>query len=178
MHSEIVQRCKAGDASAFEEIHNLYGHKLYSLCYRMSGSHENAEDLMQEIFIILVKRIKSYRGDAKFSTWLHRVGVNACIDYLRKNKFQHVEINENAPYVQDTSSAKRLEQSHGIKKALIALPAGYRAVIVLHDIQGYKHAEIAKMRGTSEGAVKSQLFKARRKMRLLLNGDPATGSLR
>ena len=165
MHSEIIQRCKAGEMNAFEELFELYGHKLYSLCYRMSGSHENAEDLMQEIFVILVKRIKSFRGDAQFSTWLQRVGVNACIDFLRKNKIQHIALDETASYSKDISSAKKMEEHYGIKKALMALPDGYRSVVILHDIQGYKHAEIAKMRGTSEGSVKSQLFKARRKMR-------------
>lgn len=168
MDSELVQRCKAGDVGAYEDLYKLHGQKLFALCYRMTGSREDAEDILQEIFVILVKKIGSYRGDAKFSTWLHRIAVNASLDFMRKNKRNTEVINDEMPQFYDALSARRMEQGQSIKKALMALPPGYRAVVVLHDIQGFKHKEIAQMRGTSEGAVKSQLFKARRKMRTML----------
>ena len=166
MEQEIVQRCKAGDLAAFEKLFHLYGKKLYSLCMRMSGNSHEAEDLMQEIFVILIKKIKAFRGDSKFSTWLYRVAVNTCISQLRKKKKNLVPLaEEDEPAKILSVQPSPVAQRETLKKAIASLPPGYRTAIVMHDIQGFNHAEIAETLGISVGASKSQLFKARRKMR-------------
>lgn len=166
MEYEIVQRCKAGDLAAFEKLFHLYGKKLYSLCLRMSGNSHEAEDLMQEIFVILIKKIKAFRGDAKFSTWLYRVAVNSCISQLRKKKNIFVPLaEENETHDVASVEPTPLAQRQVLKKAIASLPPGYRTAVIMHDIQGFNHQEIAETLGISVGASKSQLFKARKKMR-------------
>lgn len=166
MEAQTIQRCKNGDLEAFEAVFKQYGDKVFGLCYRMSGNRAEAEDLVQEIFIILIKKIKAFRGDAKFSTWLYRISVNFCISHLRKRK------TRNEADVDFDVAARGMEaksddalQRAALKKAIAGLPDGYRASLVLHDIQGYSHKEIAGMLGISEGGSKSQLFKARKKLR-------------
>jgi RNA polymerase sigma-70 factor (ECF subfamily) len=167
MENELVQRCKAGDLSAYEELFKLYGNKLYAICLRMSGDRGDAEDLMQEIFVILITKINAFRGDAKFSTWLHRIAVNTCISYLRRRK-QPLSLEDQPEPVAGDPSQKAALQRAALKKAIAALPDGYRAVVILHDIQGFSHKEIGDILGISEGASKSQLFKARKKLREMI----------
>jgi len=169
MDNELVQRCKAGDVKAYEELYKLYGNKLFGLCLRMSGNRGEAEDLMQEIFVILIKKINAFRGDAKFSTWLYRVAVNTCISHLRKRKGTKVDIEDHVTNPAMTTRPDPLAQRAALKKAISELPEGYRTAVVMHDIQGFNHKEIAEILGITEGASKSQLFKARRKLREMIS---------
>lgn len=172
MDKIIIQRCKDGDLHAFEELYAKYSRKLYGLCLRMSGNQNDAEDYMQEIFIVLLKKIKAFRGESKFSTWLYRVAVNTCISQLRKRKGIMVapesaldrkpaQLNVTPQVIHRTT----------LTRAIAQLPDGYRSAVILHDIQGFHHHEIGQILGISVGSSKSQLFKARRKLREIL-GHP------
>ncbi|HUX08593.1 MAG TPA: sigma-70 family RNA polymerase sigma factor [Acidobacteriota bacterium] len=177
MEEKLIERCKNGDLRAFEDLYKQYGRKLYGLCLRMSGNEADAEELMQEVFVILLSKIKSFRGDARFSTWLYRITVNTCISHLRKKKIKQVSL-EDEP---ETSGALSVEpapmaQHETLKHGIAGLPAGYRAAVIMHDVQGLNHNEIAEIMGISVGASKSQLFKARRKLRDYLNGTLPPGA--
>jgi RNA polymerase sigma-70 factor (ECF subfamily) len=172
MEEKLIERCKNGDLRAFEEIYNSYGRRLYGLCLRMSGNNADAEELMQEVFMILLAKIKSFRGEAKFSTWLYRIGVNTCISWLRKKRITQVSIDDT-PELSETLGRPPapLAQRETLKRGIAGLPAGYRAAVIMHDVQGMNHNEIAEVLGITVGASKSQLFKARRKLRDYLEGS-------
>ena len=168
----LIERAKNGDLRAFEEVYKQYGRKLFGLCLRMCGNEADAEELMQEIFMNLLGKIKTFRGDAKFSTWLYRVGVNTCISHLRRRRIQQIPLDEeleSSPVM--GVNAPPLLQRESLKRALAELPAGYKSAVIMHDIQGFNHREIADVMGISIGASKSQLFKARRRLRELIEGS-------
>jgi RNA polymerase sigma-70 factor (ECF subfamily) len=169
MEDRLIERCKAGDIRAFEDLYRKYGRRLYGLCLRMSGSREDAEELMQDVFVVLLGKIGSFRGDAKFSTWLYRIAVNVCISRLRKRRSDQVSIDdeEGGPLEIPAPSSPVIQRAL-LKRAIANLPAGYRAVVIMHDIQGFNHKEIAGIMGISVGASKSQLFKARRRLRRMI----------
>ena len=175
MEEKLIERCKHGDVRAFEDIYNKYGSKLYGMCLRMSGNEADAEELMQEVFVILLSKINAFRGDARFSTWLYRITVNTCISHLRKKKFKQVPLDDEIETSGSLSVAPApMAHRESLKRGIAGLPAGYRAAVIMHDIQGLNHREIAEIMGISVGASKSQLFKARRKLRDYLNGAMPT----
>ncbi len=174
MEEEVIERCKNGDLQAFEALFEQFGRRLYGLCLRMSGNSADAEDLMQEIFMLVLTKIKTFRGEAKFSTWLYRLAVNACISHLRKRRPGSISFDLGEFEAAEFSSAPEpIVRRTALKRAIAELPVGYRTAVILHDIQGYKHTEIAAMRGISVGASKSQLFKARRALREVLSTGEA-----
>ncbi len=158
----------------------MYKRRVYSLCLRMTGSTAEAEDLTQEAFLQLFRKISTFRGESAFSTWLHRLVVNAVLMHLRKKGLQQVSLDEP-----DTSGDEPVKREYGeddrrllrsidritLSRAIERLPPGYRAVFVLHDVEGYEHNEIAQMMNCSVGNSKSQLHKARLKLREYLRGD-------
>lgn len=171
---KIVHGCKNGDLRSFERVFELYGRKLFGLCFRMTGSYADAEDLMQEVFMTVLTKIKAFREEARFSTWLYRVAVNKCISHLRKNRQVFVS-SENGD---ETIEELRVKQPPVLKRtalegAIAELPHGYKTAVILHDIQGFNHKEIGEIMGITEGASKSQLFKARRKLRDILETPKA-----
>jgi len=172
--AEAIERAKQGDAEAFEVLYNLHKRRVYSLCLRMTANTAEAEDLSQEAFLQLFRKIGTFRGESAFSTWLHRMAVNVVLMRLRKKGLSVVPLEETMetdeespkkePGAQDPSLAgaeDRLE----LQRAVAALPPGYRTSCVLHDIEGFEHNEIADMVGCSIGNSKSQLHKARMKLR-------------
>jgi len=171
----ILARALDGDPLAFAQLYALYKRRIYSLCLRMLGNVAEAEDLTQEIFLQLHRKISTFRGDAAFSTWLHRLAVNVVLMYLRKMGVPLIsmdEAEEPAPQGNPGRSfgANDLALSGSIdrmalERAVAALPAGYRLVFVLHDVEGYEHHEIATMLHCSIGNSKSQLHKARLRLR-------------
>jgi RNA polymerase sigma-70 factor, ECF subfamily len=171
---ELAQKASAGDLTAFEELYRRHFRRVYSLCLRMTANPEEAEDLTQETFIQLHKKIGSFRGDSAFTTWLHRMTVNQVLMHFRRRKsrpeFLTAEGETPAQIVQGTENHNRMPVVDKIvlENAITKLPPGYRAVFVLHDVEGYEHGEIAKMLGISEGTSKSQLHKARLKLRGLI----------
>jgi RNA polymerase sigma-70 factor (ECF subfamily) len=163
----------------FEHLYRLHSRRVYALCLRMAGNTTEAEDLTQEVFLLLLRKIHTFRGDSAFSTWLHRLTVNLVLMHLRRKPLPVVSIEANPGPDQNSDSPTNdigapdllLEGSIdriNLQRCIEQLPAGYRTMFVLHDIEGYEHNEIAEMLGGSIGASKSQLHKARLRMRELL----------
>jgi RNA polymerase sigma-70 factor (ECF subfamily) len=171
---ELAQRSAAGDMAAFEELYRRHFRRVYALCLRMTGNPDEAEDLTQEVFIQLQKKVGSFRGDSAFTTWLHRMTVNQVLMHFRRRKSRPEFITEDAEtpiqIVQGTENHNRMPVVDKIilEDAISKLSPGYRSVFVLHDIEGYEHGEVAEMLGISEGTSKSQLHKARLKLRQLI----------
>jgi RNA polymerase sigma-70 factor (ECF subfamily) len=180
--SEAIERAKQGDADAFQALYDLHKRRVYSLCLRMTANAAEAEDLTQEAFLQLFRKIGTFRGESAFSTWLHRMAVNVVLMRLRKKNLPIVPLDDpleteeesskkepGAPDLKLTGSVDRMQ----IQRAVDALPPGYRTIFVLHDVEGYEHNEIAELVGCSIGNSKSQLHKARMKLRDLLKTSRA-----
>ena len=172
----LAQRAAQGDMQAFEELFRLYRRLVYSLCLRMTQDVSEAEDVTQEVFVLLFRKIGGFRGEANFTTWLHRLTVNQVLMRFRKNKSRRedaLEEEEIRPHesVRPTSpKASQLIDRITLENALAQLPPGYRAAFILHDIEGYENEEVARLLGCAVGTSKSQLHKARTKLRKILAG--------
>ena len=176
--AEAIERAKQGDAESFEGLYSLHKRRVYSLCLRMTGNTAEAEDLTQEAFLQLYRKIATFRGESAFSTWLHRLAVNVVLMRLRKKGLPEVSLEETLEPQQEDGPRKDIGTRDNVlagsidrislERAIEGLPPGYRMVFVLHDIEGYEHNEIAEMLGCSIGNSKSQLHKARMKLRDLL----------
>lgn len=175
--AEAIERAKVGDAQAFQALYDKHKRRVYSLCLRMTANTAEAEDLTQEAFLQLYRKIATFRGESAFSTWLHRLSVNVVLMHLRKKSLPVVSLEETTQGEDDTpkkdfgaddlalaGSIDRLQ----LQRAVDDLPPGYRTIFVLHDVEGYEHNEIATIVGCSIGNSKSQLHKARMKLRDLL----------
>jgi RNA polymerase sigma-70 factor, ECF subfamily len=176
----VIQRAREGDQTAFEYLYRLHSRRVYAVCLRMVADPTEAEDLTQEAFLLLFRKIHTFRGESAFSTWLHRLVVNLVLMHLRKKSPPIVSIEATPDPDDDTSSPNidmgapdlSLEGSIdriNLERCIGQLPAGYRTMFVLHDVQGYEHREIAEMLGRSVGDSKSQLHKARTRLRELLH---------
>ena len=175
--AQAIAGCVAGDPQAFEVLYNMHKRRVYSLCLRMVRDPAEAEDLSQEAFMQLFRKIGTFRGDSAFSTWMHRLTVNIILMRIRKKGLDQVSLDQDRDDGQDLPPKEYgsedidllgLVDRITLEKAIAALPQGYRTVFVLHDIEGYEHNEIARILGCSVGNSKSQLFKARLKLRSLL----------
>jgi RNA polymerase sigma-70 factor (ECF subfamily) len=179
--AEAIRLAQQGDERGFERIYRLHSQRVYALCLRMMrGNSAEAEELTQESFLQLFRKIGTFRGESAFSTWLHRLTFNIVLMRLRRHSFQVLSLDEMLEPGEKTAgllqkhigsrdlrlagSADRMD----VEWALKQLPRGYRAVFILHDVQGYEHNEIAAIRGCSLGNSKSQLHKARARLRQLL----------
>jgi RNA polymerase sigma-70 factor (ECF subfamily) len=180
--AEALERAKQGDAEAFEALYHQHKRRVYSLCLRMTANTAAAEDLTQEAFLQLFRKIGTFRGESAFSTWLHRMAVNVVLMQLRKKGLAVVPLEDTfeseeessrkepgADDVRLTGSIDRLQ----LKRAIDNLPEGYRTIFLLHDVEGYEHNEIARIMECSIGNSKSQLHKARMKLRELLKTSKA-----
>jgi len=171
---ELCRRAADGDLAAFEMVYERYHRRTYSLCLRMTASQTEAEDLTQEVFIQLFRKIGSFRGDSAFSTWLHRLTVNQVLMHFRRRSVKNEKTTEEGemPERAVTGSANPARMAVvdriALKNAISQLPNGYRTVFVLHDVEGFEHEEVARIMGISVGTSKSQLHKARLKLRGLL----------
>ena len=172
---DVLALAQAGDHQAFAKLYALHKRRIYSLCLRMVGNVAEAEDLTQEAFLQLHRKIATFRGDSAFSTWLHRLAINVVLMRLRKKGLSLISLDE----AMEPTPEERPGRSFGtadpalsgsidrlaLERAIAGLPAGYRLIFVLHDIEGYEHNEIANMLDCSIGNSKSQLHKARLKLR-------------
>lgn len=160
--------------AAFEMLYQRYNRRTYSLCLRMTNSQTEAEDLTQEVFIQLFRKIGSFRGDSAFSTWLHRLTVNQVLMHFRRRSVKNEKTSEDGEMPEQTVSGTENPNKMpvldrlALNKAIGQLPPGYKKVFWLHDVEGYEHEEIARMLKLSVGTSKSQLHKARLKLRGLL----------
>lgn len=168
-----VQLAASGDMAAFEEVYRTYHRRVYAQCLRMTRSVAEAEDLTQEVFIQLYRKLETFRGDSLFTTWLHRLTTNAVLMHFRKVAARPEQTTEDAETLnsfvdrtpnQNSSLVDRIALDEAIRQ----LSPGYRAVFILHDMEGYEHHQISKMLGCAVGTSKSQLHKARMKLRRLL----------
>jgi len=174
--AEIIRRAQDGDPAMFESLYRSHSRRVYALCLRMVGNTTEAEDLTQEAFLLLFRKIHTYRGESAFSTWLYRLAVNLVLMRLRKKSPAMVSI-EATPDPNDETVSPSIDVGApdlllegsidriNLERCIKQLPAGYRTIFVLHDIQGYEHNEIAEKLGRSVGDSKSQLHKARTRLR-------------
>jgi len=176
--AEAIEKAKQGDAAAFQALYDRHKRRVYSLCLRMTANTAEAEDLAQEAFLQLYRKIGTFRGESAFSTWLHRLSVNVVLMHLRKKSLPVVSLEETTQAGEDDTPKKdfgaddlalagSIDRLH-LQRAVESLPPGYRMIFVLHDVEGYEHNEIATIVGCSIGNSKSQLHKARMKLRDLL----------
>ena len=171
---ELAQSASVGDISAFELLYERHNRRVYSLCLRMTQNASEAEDLAQEVFIQLFRKIGSFRGESAFTTWLHRLTVNQVLMHFRKRGVRMEQTTEDGEtpvqVVRGTENPMQMPvvDRIALDKAIGQLPPGYRTVFILHDVEGHEHEEIARMLGCSVGTSKSQLHKARMKLRGLL----------
>jgi RNA polymerase sigma-70 factor (ECF subfamily) len=178
--SEAIRLAQQGDAGAFETIYHEHSGRVYALCLRMLKDPIEAQDMTQDVFLQLFRKIHTFRGESAFSTWLHRLAANLVLMRLRRKSPPMVSIDATADPDDETSSSTidisapdlSLEGSIdrvALDRSIEQLPPGCRAIFVLHDIQGYQHHEIAAIVGRSVGDSKSQLHKARKRLRELLH---------
>jgi RNA polymerase sigma-70 factor, ECF subfamily len=176
--NEVITRAQAGDASAFTEIYLLHRKRVLKTCARMVRDFALAEDLAQDTFLQLHRKIGSFRGDSAFTTWLHRITVNIVLMHLRKSDLPVVSLDEMMTSIPERRAghefgSRDLRQAGvvdrlALTRAVNALPPGYRSIYVLHDVEGLGHGEIAELQRCSMGNTKSQLHKARRALRSAL----------
>lgn len=179
--AEAIREAKNGDADAFEYLYRAHCKRVYGLCLRMIKNPPEAEDLTQQAFLQVFRKIGTFRGDSGFSTWLYRVTANIVLMHLRRKKPTEIpaeDLNRHSPNGEgsrehdftDDSMLGAVERLN-IKRAIRKLPAGYKKLFLLHDVFGYEHNEIARLLGCSTGCSKSQLHKARKRLRRLLQGN-------
>jgi RNA polymerase sigma-70 factor (ECF subfamily) len=178
----LVRRASEGDMAAYDELVRRYQGRIYSLVYNMTSNKEDAEDMVQDVFVKAYSSLKNFRKTASFYTWIYRIAINRTINFLKKrNKRQALSLNDvdegverDPAYVEflaresPVRDASLAELQKQLNKALLTLSEKHRTVVVLHDIQGVPHDKIARMTGCSEGTVRSRLFYARQRLQAQL----------
>jgi RNA polymerase sigma-70 factor (ECF subfamily) len=177
LSADIIKRAQAGDSEAFADLFNAHKARIYALCLRMTSNTAEAEDLTQDAFMQVFRKLSTFRGDSALSTWLHRIAVNTVLMHFRKKVLHQVSLDERTD-----GEGKTVRRECGGKdsrlsgtvdrisliRALKELPAGYRTIFLLHEVQGYEHQEIAELLDCSVGNSKSQLHKAKLRIREIL----------
>ena len=188
--AEAVRRTVEGDSEAFEYLYVTYKTRIYCACLRLSGNSSAAEDLLQETFLLAFRHIASFRGDCRFSTWLFRIATNVALMRLRrvKARIQEVSFEEFQENDRSTRHAGKLESELGrndctveriqLEHAIGKLPPGYKAMFMLHDVDGFQHSEIAQKMGCTVSNTKSQLHKARVTLRRALSKNRTLSTTR
>jgi RNA polymerase sigma-70 factor, ECF subfamily len=188
MGSDVIKRAQEGDADAFASLFHAHRSRVYSICLRMTDNAAEAEDLTQDAFLQVFRKIAGFRGDSAFTTWLHRIAVNTVLMHFRKKSISQVSLDE--PYCNADGAKVRREfgtkDNHlagcldriALAWALKDLPQGYRTIFLLHEIVGHRHQDIAKMRGCTVGNSKSQLHKAKQRIRELFEAAAETSAHR
>jgi RNA polymerase sigma-70 factor, ECF subfamily len=177
---DLAERCRRGDLGAFEELYRAHSRRLYGVTLRMLGNPADAEDMLQEIFLAAHRKLESFRGESALGTWLYRLAVNLCLDYLRSRTGRAIQMTDaldDEPGLPDSGSrglAERTVTKMDLERALAQLPEGCRTAFVLHDVQGLEHREVGEVMGIAEGTSKSQVHKARMRLRTLLSRSGRT----
>ena len=180
--AEAIGQAQQGVASAFEYLYKAHCRRVYSVCLRIIKNSAEAEDLTQQVFLQLFRKISTFRGESGFSTWLYRVTVNIVFMHMRRKKPPellaedlqgHTSNGESSGEhgFSDTSMFGAIERLN-LMRAIRKLPSGYKQVFLMHDVIGYQHSEIAGLLGCSTGSSKSQLHKARKRLRRMLQPEP------
>ena len=174
---DLVRRAQQGDSDAFASLFYAHKPRIYSVCLRMTNNTAEAEDLTQDAFLQVYRKLSTFRGDSALSTWLYRIAVNTVLMHFRKKALRQISLDE--PYNQDARLVRREYGSKderltgsvdriALTRAIRELPAGYRTIFLLHEVEGYEHQEIAQLLDCSVGNSKSQLHKAKLRIRELL----------
>jgi RNA polymerase sigma-70 factor (ECF subfamily) len=173
----LAERCRSGDATAFEEVYHAHASRLFGLASRMVG-RDSAEDVLQDIFLTAHRKLSLFRGESSLGTWLFRLATNVCVDHLRSRSARNAKATDLFDEDADPVAHHHSGPIAGViarvdlERALTELPPGCRSVFVLHDVEGFEHREIGALLGISDGTSKSQLHKARMRLRgLLAPGD-------
>ena len=175
--AELVRRAQEGDSDAFASLFHTHKARIYSVCLRMTNNAAEAEDLTQDAFLQVFRKLATFRGDSALSTWLYRIAVNTVLMHFRKKVLRQISLDE--PYNQDAKVVRREYGSRddrltgsvdriALARAIKELPDGYRTIFLLHEVEGYEHQEIAELLDCSVGNSKSQLHKAKLRIRELL----------
>jgi RNA polymerase sigma-70 factor (ECF subfamily) len=169
---ELAGRIRSGDGAAFEDLYQQHAARLYNLAYRMAGTANDAEDLLQDIFLLAYRKLGSFRGDSSLGTWLYRLAMNHCLDVLRSRQSrmgQKTEsIDEEGAAEPEAAPALGAVSRIDLDRAIGRLPHACRAAFLLHDVEGFGHNEVGAILGISEGTSKSQVHKARLRIRAYL----------
>jgi RNA polymerase sigma factor (sigma-70 family) len=178
---DLIIKVQGGEASSFDQLIERYKGRLYGVLYNMLGNHEDAADLSQEVFLKAFKSINKFRSDSNFYTWLYRIGINTGLNYIKKRKEAPLSLNPWNPEVEEDPALKELASKESVggaldmeelrerlNESLQKLSEEHRAVVVLHDIEGMRHQEIAKVLGCSEATARSRLFYAHQQLQGLL----------
>jgi len=163
----LLPRCRRGDEDAFVEVYRLVGSSLFGTATRLLGRPEEAEEVVQETLVRLYEKAATIRA-GNLRSWLHRVTVNRCLDRLKSKGWRTEELPAEIPSSQDSTG---LDSRIDLSRAVAGLPVQARTVFLLHDLEGFKHREVAAVLGISEGTSKSQLFRARERLRLQLESN-------
>lgn len=180
--TEIIGLAQRGDATAFEHLYKRHSRHVYAMCFRMAGNSSDAEELTQEAFLQVFRKIGTFRGESAFATWLHRITLNIVLARFRKKKLGEISLEDTFETDNEFRTPRKqigqvdlnmtgLFDRLGLNRAITQLPAGCKKMFLLHDVEGYGHEEIAKILGCSIGNSKSQLHKARVRLRKLLRGQ-------
>ncbi|MBV9180167.1 MAG: sigma-70 family RNA polymerase sigma factor [Acidobacteria bacterium] len=174
---DLVKRAQEGNADAFASLFHQHKARIYSVCLRMTNNTAEAEDLTQDAFLQVFRKLATFRGDSALSTWLYRIAVNTVLMHFRKKALRQISLDE--PYNQDAKAVRREYGSRddrlagsvdriALARAIRELPDGYRTIFLLHEVEGYEHQEIAELLECSVGNSKSQLHKAKLRIREIL----------
>jgi RNA polymerase sigma-70 factor (ECF subfamily) len=170
---DLAGRIQAGEGGAFEELYRQHATRLYNLAYRMAGGPTEAEDLLQDIFLLAYRKMRSFRGDSSLGTWLYRLAMNHCLDVLRSRQTRMGQQTDSldeegaaevAAHANPLGAVSRMD----LERAIETLPPACRAAFLLHDVEGFGHGEVGTILGISEGTSKSQVHKARLRIRQFL----------
>jgi RNA polymerase sigma-70 factor (ECF subfamily) len=171
---QLVERCRDGELGAFEELYRQHSGRLFSLAVRMLGNQTDAEDQLQEIFLSAHRKLQSFRGESALGTWLYRLAMNQLLDYVRSRAARTGQLTDGIDddtVLADAGGhriADRAIDRIDLERALAELPEGCRAAFILHDVEGLEHKEVSEVLGIAEGTSKSQVHKARLRLRALL----------
>jgi RNA polymerase sigma factor (sigma-70 family) len=170
IHEELIERCRQGDREAHYKLYKLYSKAMFNVGYRITGNEEDAEDVLQEAFVSAFKNLHHYRADASFGAWLKRIVINKAINVLKKHKWEMMPENKEIDIADEEEPQEYLSDLNvdRVRSAIQQLPDGYRSVLSLYLLEGYDHQEIGEIMGISESTSKSQLNRAKNKLKELL----------
>ncbi|MBT33775.1 MAG: RNA polymerase [Thalassobius sp.] len=170
----LLEKCMQGNRQAQYEVYQQYSKAMFNICFRILNNYEEAEDVLQESFVSAFRNLSSFKGDATFGAWLKRIVINHAINAIRKKKQSLVSIDEHPVDIPEPDSGKNTDENdikfnvEKIRKAMELLPEGYRIVFSLYLLEGYDHSEIGEILGISESTSKSQLNRAKKKLKAIM----------
>jgi len=172
-HADILERCKSGDQKAYYEIYRLYSKAMFNICFRIVGSQEMAEDVLQEAFVNAFQKLKSFQGKSSFGAWLKRIVVNKAISYVRKSQLEVMLMDETMDFEEEKGldEEELVLKIESVRSAIQKLPNGFRIVFSLYLLEGYDHKEIAEILEISESTSKTQYNRAKKKLKEILKEE-------